>query len=132
MKRLLVAVVLVGLVTLAGCSKDSSDNPLAPGIPSAPSVTFSMHMESGTAGMIFVASPSADVRLQKIIVEYPPEKFADTLANPDPTVLIAKGSNLQIGEYTGVEMKQIWVLTFIGSDAVTNKQFTVKINWEVI
>jgi len=132
MKRLLVAVILVGLVTLGGCSKDSSDNPLAPGISSGPSVTFSMHMESGSEGMIFVASPSADVRLQKIIVEYPPVKFADTLTNPDPTVLIAKGSNIQLGEYTGVEMKQIWVLTFIGSDAVTNKLFSVKINWEVI
>lgn len=107
MKRLLVAAVLVGLVTLGGCSKDSSNNPLAPGISSGPSVTFSMHMESGTEGMIFVASPSADVRLQKIIVEYPPEKFTDTLANPDPTVLIAEGSKIQLGEYTGVEMKQI-------------------------
>ena len=131
MKQLVAAVLFVGLVGLVGCSKDSS-NPLVPGGPVSPSVTFSMHLESGTQGMIFVASPSADVRLQKIIVEYPPEKFVDTLTNPDPTVLIAKGSNIQVAEYTGVESKQRWVLTFIGIEAVTNKQFSVKLDWEVI
>lgn len=131
MKQLVAAVLFVGLVGLVGCSKNSS-NPLAPGGPEPPSVVFSMHLESGTQGMIFVASPSVDVRLQKIIVEYPPEKFVDTLTNPDPTVLVAKGTNIQVAEYTGVESKQRWVLTFIGSEAVTNKPFSVKLDWEVI
>jgi len=131
MKQLVAAVLFVGLVGLVGCSKDSS-NPLVPGGPVSPSVTFSMHLESGTQGMIFVASPSADVILQKIIVEYPTEKFVDTLTNPNPTVVLAKGSNVQLAEYTGVESKQHWVLTFFGTEAVTNKPFSVKLDWEVI
>jgi len=131
MKQLVAAVLFVGLVGLVGCSKDSS-NPLAPVGPVSPSVTFTMHLESGTQGMIFVASPSADVILQKIIVEYPTEKFVDTLTNPNPTVVLAKGSNVQLAEYTGVESKQHWVLTFFGTEAVTNKPFSVKLDWEVI
>jgi hypothetical protein len=132
MKSLLVAVVLGGLLVLTGCSKKSSNNPVGPVLSDVPTVKFTMHMESGTQGMIFVASPSADVRLQKVVVKYPPEQFENTLENPDPTTVIAKGSNLQIGEYTGVEAKQVWELTFVGSDAATNKPFTVKFNWEVI
>jgi hypothetical protein len=131
MKRLLVAVLL-GIMVLAGCGKKSSNNPVGPGLTETPAVKFIMHLESGTQGMIFVASPSADVRLEKVVVKYPPEQFENTIENPDPTTVIAKGSNVQIGEYTGVEAKQVWELTFVGADAATNKPFTVKFNWEVI
>ncbi len=132
MKTLLMAVLLGSLLVVAGCSKKSSNNPLTPTLPATPSVAFTMHMESGTQGMIFVASPSADVRLQKVVVAYPPAQFTNTVTNPDPSTLIEKGSNIQIGEYTGVEMHQIWVLTFVGSDPTTNRPFTVTMNWEVI
>ncbi len=130
MKSWLALVLLGSLVVLAGCSKKSS-NPVAPSLPATPNVAFTMHMESGTDGMIFVASPSADVRLEKVVVAYPPQQFANTITNPEPATVIAKGSNIQIGEYTGVEMHQIWVLTFVGSDAA-NRPFTVTMNWEVI
>ncbi len=132
MKNLLVTAFLGSLLLLAGCSKNSSNNPLTPLQPATSNVAFIMHMESGTQGMIFVASPSVDVRLEKVVVTYPPQQFSNTVTNPDPTTLIAKGSNIQIGEYTGVEMKQIWVLTFVGTDATTNRPFTVTMNWEVI
>ncbi len=128
MKNLLSAVFLGGLIGLTGCSKNSN-NPVAPALPA---VAFTMHMESGTQGMIFVASPSMDVRLEKVVVTYPPQQFSNTISNPDPTTVIAKGSNIQIGEYTGVEMKQVWVLTFVGSDPTTNRPFAVTMNWEVI
>ncbi len=131
MKNLLVALFLGGLVVLAGCSKNDS-NPAGPSLPATPAVTFTMHMESGTQGMIFVASPNSDVKLEKVVVTYPPQQFTNTVNNPDPTTLIAKGSNIQIGEYTGVEMHQIWVLTFVGTDPATNRPFTVTMNWEVI
>lgn len=133
MRNLFVALLVSGLV-LAGCSKKGSDNPLAPAPAPAPTsnVVFTMHMESGTEGMIFVASPSIDVKLQKVIVKYPPVQFADTLTNPDPASVFAKGSNVKLGEYTGVEMKQVWELTFIGTEAATNKPFSVMIKWEVI
>ena len=132
MKNVLMAVMLGGLVVLAGCSKKNSDNPVGPGLGETPTVKFTMHLESGTEGMIFVASPSADVMLAKVTVSYPPQQFTNTITNPDPATVIAKGSNIQIGEYTGVEAKQVWELTFVGTDATTNKPFTVKFNWEVV
>ncbi len=131
MKNLFAALLLGGLALLAGCSKDSN-NPLASAPPATPNVSFTMHMESGTQGMIFVASPNSDVKLEKVVVTYPPQQFVNTVSNPDPTTLIAKGSNIQVGEYTGVEMHQVWVLTFVGTDVTTNKPFTVTMNWEVI
>lgn len=131
MKRLLAAVLLGGLVLLAGCSKKDS-NPVGPSLPATPNVKFTMHLESGTQGMIFVASPSADVRLEKVVVKYPPEQFENIIENPNPTTLIAKGSNVQIGEYTGVEARQVWALTFVGTDVATNKAFSITMNWEVV
>ncbi len=131
MKTLLMAVLLGSLLVVAGCSKKSS-NPVAPSLPATPNVAFTMHMESGTQGMIFVASPSADVILEKIVVTYPPAQFTHTITNPDPATVIVKGSNIQIGEYTGVEMHQIWVLTFVGTNPATNRPFSLTMNWEVI
>lgn len=131
MKRLLVAVLLGGLVAVTGCSKKSS-NPTGPVVPETPAVKFTMHMESGTQGMIFVASPDADVTLEKVTVKYPPQQFENTIQNPDPTTVIAKDSNIQLGEYTGIEMNQVWVLTFVGTDVTTHKPFTITMNWTVI
>jgi hypothetical protein len=132
MKRLVVALLLGGLVGLAGCSKKDSNNPLIPALPATPAVKFTMHMESGTQGMIFVASPDADVKLQKVVVTYPPQQFVNSIENPNPTQVIAKGSNIQIGEYTGIEQNQVWVLTFVGTHVATNKPFSIVMNWEVI
>ncbi len=131
MKKLLAVLLLGSLAVLTGCSKKDS-NPIGPSVPTTPAVSFTMHMESGTQGMIFVATPNADVKLEKVIVSYPPQQFTNTVSNPDPSTLILKGSNIQIGEYTGVEMRQVWVLTFVGTDPATNRPFTVTMNWEVI
>ncbi len=131
MKILLVALLLGGLVVVAGCSKKDS-NPVGPSLPAAPAVNFTMHLESGTQGMIFVASPDADVMLQKVTLKYPPQQFENTIENPDPSQVIAKGSNIQIGEYTGIEANQVWVLTFVGTHVASNKPFSITMNWTVI
>jgi hypothetical protein len=119
------------LVFSTGCKKDST-NPLAPPAAPQPDVTFTMHMESGTQGMIFIASPNADVKLTKVEVSYPAENFTDTITNPNPEAVIAKNSNIQLNEYTGINTHQQWVLVFHGSLAATGKQFVITVNWDVV
>ena len=59
MKNLFVAAVLGGLLVLTGCGKKESNNPWPfRQSETQAAVKFTMHLESGTQGMIFVASPS--------------------------------------------------------------------------
>lgn len=132
MNRSLIVFVLGLLLLSAGCKRDSS-NPLVPATaPPAASVTFTMHMESGTQGMIFVASPSEDVKITRVVVSYPPQQFTDTIVNPNPEEVIPKNSNIQLNEYTGVSTHQQWVLVFYGTMAATGRSFVVTVNWDVV
>ena len=131
MTRSLLVVLVASTLVLAGCSKKSS-NPVTPAPTPAANVAFTMHMESGTQGMIFVASPSMDIMLTKVSVAYPPAQFAETMDNPNPATVFAKGSNIQIGEYTGVDARQKWTLVFVGTVAATGQPFVTTMEWEVI
>lgn len=132
MYRSLMFVVAAAALVLAGCSKKSS-NPVDPGTGNPqPNVTFTMHLESGTQGMIVFASPSVDVKLTKVILSFPAQQFADTLTNPNPQTVYPKDTNIELNEYSGIEGGQQWVLTFIGSVAATNQQFTITVNWTVV
>lgn len=126
-----VALFLLGALFTAGCKKDSN-NPIVPSVTPSPSVTFTMHMESGTQGMIFVASPNADVKITKVVISYPAQNFVDTIVNPNPEAVIAKNSNIQLNEYTGINTHQQWVLVFYGSLAATGQPFAVTVNWDVV
>ncbi|MBI5474208.1 MAG: hypothetical protein HY961_17880 [Ignavibacteriae bacterium] len=135
-KRTLMTFGLAAVLALVGCSK-KSDNPVTPGTINnggneQVNVNFTMHLESGTQGMIFIASPSEDVRLTKVELSFPAQSFRDTINNPNPTAVIAKNSNIQINEYTGIEGGQQWVLVFYGTLASTGKPFTKTINWTVV
>jgi PBP1b-binding outer membrane lipoprotein LpoB len=71
MKHTMMLMVLAGALALTGCSKKSS-NPVQPDTGrQQPAVTFTMHLESGTQGMIFVAVPSEDVTLTKVELSFP-------------------------------------------------------------
>jgi hypothetical protein len=132
MNRLFAVLVAGAMLLSTGCKKDSSNPFVPPVTPPAASVTFTMHMESGTQGMIFVASPSADVKVTKVIVRYPAGQFTDTVTNPNPDAVIQKNSNIQINEYTGINTHQQWVLVFYGSLAATGETFVVTVNWDVV
>jgi hypothetical protein len=132
MNRFLATLALAGALTLVGCSKKNSNNPVTPNQPAGATVTFTMHMESGTQGMIFVASPSEDVRITKVEVSFPAQQFHETVTNPTPATVFPRGSTIQIGEYTGIETHQQWVLVFYGTIASTGKPFTVTVNWDVV
>ena len=128
------AILIASAVALAACSKKSSNNPLMPGNGNTQqsNVSFTMHLESGTEGMMFVASPSEDVKLTKVELSFPAQNFSDTIVNPNPDHVFPKRSNIQLNEYTGIEAGQRWVLKFYGTLASTGQSFTVTINWDVV
>ncbi len=137
MRRTLMFLALATTFALVGCSKKNSSNPATPidggsGGNEEVNVNFTMGLESGTQGMIFVASPSEDIRLARIEVTFPAQNFRDTVTNPDPQSVIQKGSRIRFAEYTGVEGGQQWVLVFYGTVATTGKAFTKKVNWTVV
>ena len=134
MNRVLLSLILGSTLLVIGCSKKSSNNPVSVinDPPPAKSVTFTMHLESGTQGMIFVATPSEDVTIAKVDISFPAQGFAETVENPNPTAVIAKNSNIQIQEYVGVDAGQKWVLTFYGTIASTGKSFKITVNWDVV
>ena len=127
-----VLLFLAAAVALTGCKKNSN-NPTGPvTTPPATNVTFTMHLESGTQGMIFVASPSVDVKLTKVDLSFPAQQFTDTVVNPNPSTVFPKGSNIRINEYTGIEGGQRWILVFTGTIAATGQPFAVTITWDVV
>ncbi len=82
--------------------------------------------------MKIFASPSTDVRLTQVILSFPAEQFTDSLTNPSPNDVFPKNGNIELGEYSGIEGGQQWVLKFIGFDATTNQPFEVTMNWTVV
>jgi hypothetical protein len=126
-------LLLVAAVLFSGCSKKDS-NPMIPSnpTPTPVNVTFTMHLESGTQGMIFVASPNEDVKLTKVVLSFPAQQFVDEVTNPNPNTVFPKDSNIHLSEYTGIEGGQQWEITFTGFLASNNRAFTVKINWTVV
>lgn len=137
MKHVLSLLVLGAMLVFAGCSKkNSGNNPLAPiddgnnGGGNA-NVTFTMRLESGTAGMIFAAKPSADVKLVKITAKLASHQFEDEIQNPDPSVTFPKDSWIQFAEYTGIESGQHWEFIFVGSMATGGTAFTRTATYDV-
>ncbi len=132
MKQLLMPMVLAGALVISGCSKKNS-NPLQanPGTQEPP-VAFTMHLESGSQGMIFVAVPSEDVMLTKVELSFPAQQFNDVITNPNPARVFPKGQSIQLNEYTGIDAGQQWVLKFYGTFVRTGKPFVVTVNWTVV
>jgi hypothetical protein len=132
MKHTMMLMVLAGALALTGCSKKSS-NPVQPDTGSQqPAVTFTMHLESGTQGMIFVAVPSEDVTLTKVELSFPAQQFNDLITNPDPSRVFPKGQRITLNEYTGIDAGQQWILKFHGTVVQTGKPFVVTVNWTVV
>lgn len=129
MQRLLTLFLFALLILPAGCKKDSP-NPVSP--PPVAEVRFTMHLESGSEGMVFVARASDDVKLTRVIASYPAEQFVDTIDNPQPDRIFPKNSDIRLNEYTGISTHQQWVIIFHGTIATTGKQFVVTVNWDVV
>lgn len=132
MKQLLMAMVLAGALIIGGCSKKNSNPVQSNPSTQEPTVSFTMHLQSGTQGMIFVAVPSQDVMLTKVELSFPAQQFNDVITNPNPTRVFPKGQNIQLNEYTGIDAGQQWVLKFYGTLVATGKPFVVTVNWTVV
>ncbi len=131
MKSLLAMLALI-ILFVAGCSKKNSSNPVdAPG-NTQPAVNFTMHLESGSQGMVIFAKPDVDVKLTKVVLSFPAGNFTDTVTNDNPQTVFPKNIAIQLGEYTGIDGGQQWVLTFHGTIAATGQQFVKTINWTVV
>jgi hypothetical protein len=135
MKNALMILLAGAMLSLVGCSKKDSGNPITPGNPAAPpaaNITFTMGLQSGSQGMIIVATPNVDVKLTKIELSFPAQQFNDVVNNPQPDTVFPKGTRFEIGEYTGIDGGQRWVLKFTGTEVASGKPFTVTVNWTVV
>jgi hypothetical protein len=131
MKRMFVSGLLAMLLATVGCRKDSGPM-AAPIVPPAPGVSFSMGLQSGTQGMIIVTRPNVDIKLVRVELSYPDGNFNTIVTNPEPTRVFPRDATIQIGEFTGIEGGQRWVLVFTGTIAATGQPFTVTVNWTVV
>ncbi len=134
MKHTMLLVLFGVALTLAGCSKKNSGNPITtnPGNETPANVTFAMGLHSGSQGMIVVATPSEDVLLTKIDLSFPAQNFTDTVTNPNPTRVFPKDTTFEINEYVGIEGGQQWIIVFHGTVKATGKPFTVTVTWTVV
>jgi hypothetical protein len=132
MKQLLTLTLLASALVVGGCSKKNS-NPVQPNPGTQqPTVGFTMSLQSGSQGMIFVAVPSEDVMLTKVELSFPAQQFNDVITNPNPARVFPKGQRIELNEYTGIDAGQQWVLKFYGTLVRTGTPFVVTINWTVV
>lgn len=131
MRNLLAMLALVTLVA-GGCSKKNAPNAVEVPAGVEPAVNFTMHLESGSQGMLVFAKPDVDVKLTKVVMSFPAGNFRDTVTNSNPQSVFPKNTAIQLGEYVGIEGGQQWVLTFHGTIAATGQPFVKTVNWTVV
>lgn len=119
MKKLLALFVFIFLVAsmAQGCGSDP--------VSANANVNFTIAAYNTQAGNVdFTVTPSADVKLTKIILTLPASNFSDTLTDNGQTVYTG-GTPYTLGlEYQGVTQGQQWKFFFTGSLASDNSPFT--------
>ncbi|GBD91211.1 hypothetical protein BMS3Abin04_01937 [bacterium BMS3Abin04] len=119
---LLVLLFSVLLLISAGCKGDDGNsitNPLVNG-----SVTISISTQQGQQGVVFIATPSAAVKISKLTVSLPAQQFNDVIQGDGTTVFNAN-QGAEINEYTGVVSGQQWTFQFEGNLVSNNQAFNV-------
>jgi len=94
-------------------------------------VTFQISSQQGGTGTQFLAKPSVDVKITRVIVSLPAQPYSDTLNNPLPAYVFSKDSTYVVGEYTGVHSGQQWQFRFSGSVTPGGTVFDVTSNYPV-
>jgi hypothetical protein len=123
--KLLTAGLLYFIVIyVVGCGSNSVTNPLGG------SVTFTMSQQPGATGIQFLAKPSADCRITRVICNLPAQNIADTLTSNFPNYLYSKDTSYIINEYSGVATGQQWNFVFTGTDAA-NAAYTTTSNYTI-
>jgi hypothetical protein len=119
MKKLYSLLIMVSMLSLysAGCGSDP--------VSANANVNFTMAAYNTQAGNVdFTATPSADVKLTKLVLTLPAQNFSDTLSDNGTTVYTA-GTAYTLGrEYQGVASGQQWKFYFTGTLASDNTAFT--------
>lgn len=119
MKKLLTLFVFVLFVALMaqGCGSDP--------VSANANVNFTMAAYNTQAGNVdFTATPSADVKLTKLVLTLPAQNFSDTLTDNGTTVYTANTAYTLGREYQGVASGQQWKFYFTGTLASDNTPFT--------
>lgn len=119
MKKLLALFVFVffAAIIAQGCGSDP--------VSANANVNFTIAAYNTQAGNVdFTATPSADVKLTKLVITLPASNFSDTLTDNGTTVYTA-GTAYTLGrEYQGVTQGQQWKFFFTGTLASDNTPFT--------
>lgn len=132
-KILSISIVFLAILFL-GCDDDSNTgvtDPFGGGTNAGTgNVTFSMSAIQGQQGVIFIATPSAAVKITKVTVSLPAQQFTDVLTDDGTTVFNAN-EGVQLDEYTGVESGQQWTFNFEGSLVNGGQSFNVASNYTI-
>jgi hypothetical protein len=115
---ILPAIVSAILIYGIGCSNNTVTNPTNSG------VTFQISQQPGTTGTQFLAKPSVDVKLTKVISALTAQNFYDTVTIANPNYVFSKDSSYVINEYVGVVSGQKWTFNFFGSSVSGGTAFT--------
>ena len=123
--KILSAVLLYASITyMVGCGSNSVTNPLGG------SVTFTMSQQTGGTGIQFLAKPSVDARITRVICNLNSAAFSDTIVSNVPNYLYSKDSFYVVGEFNGVLTGQQWSFIFTGTDAA-NAAYTSTSNYTI-
>jgi len=138
MKKLFLYIISFALLLIIGCSDDSGS-----GSPTDPfgggggnggtggNVSFTISTTQGTqGGIIFNATPSANVKITKVTVSLPAQTFTDEITGDGTTVYNANTA-VELAEYTGVASGQQWTFKFEGTTSDNNQTFDVTSNYTI-
>lgn len=127
MKNFFPLIIIAYLLySVAGCGNNGVTD------PTAGNTTFSMSQQTGTGGAIdFLAKPSVDVKLTKVVCNLPSSAVSDTVVITTPNYTFSKDSFYIVNSYTGVQTGQQWNFVYTGSTVSGNAGFTVTTNYTV-
>ena len=109
--NILIIIFFFAAAFLAGCNKN--DSVLGPNQNNQ--VSFQIAQQNGlNGGVEFLFQPSVDLKITRMITEFPAQQLADTNYNPNPDYIFSKDTLYMIGEYTGVVNGQKWNFNFTG------------------
>jgi hypothetical protein len=126
--KIFLIVAFLVAVTVSGCSKGG--NILGPNNTNN-QVSFAISQQAGYyGGTQFLFKPSVDVKISRIISNYPAQQFSDTLSYANVNYVYSKDTVYIINEYTGIQNGQQWNFNFSGSvPGQQNPNYNVTINY---
>jgi hypothetical protein len=139
MKQLKSMLVVLFIITIAGCSKD---NPVvAPGTEGTiggiggggtGSITWTISQKPGNqGGIIITASPSTAVTVNFVRISLPSQNYQEDLQGDGQTVFQG-GQFYELEEFIGIVSGQQWTFRFVGKTGNAQGQdYDVTANYTV-